>query len=103
MEKSYWFNPVLNAGEMVEKTKKSIIFMAKDNIPEIAHLTSSCGCTTPVYKKEDSNLEVSYSSPKVSQHLRLDTGFMTTSQYITVTYVDGGKEVLRFAVKVKIK
>ena len=98
-----WKSKYIDAGSIIEKSKRGIAFQATENIPEIMSLQSSCGCTTPEYDKETGVLRVIYSAGKVPIHLRQSTKKTIVTQSITVTYVDGTKDILSFDITIKMK
>jgi len=98
-----WKKKVIDAGSIIEGSKKDVTFNATETIPVITHLQSSCGCTTPEYDETLKVLRVTYSAGKVPVHLRQSTKKSIVSQSITVTYADESKDILSFNITVKMK
>lgn len=82
--------------------RTKIVFKAVKELPKIALLQSSCGCSTPDYNKKTRELIVSFKPGKIPLHLR-NQGYYTTSKTITITYDTGVKDVLTFTSTVNKK
>lgn len=78
-----WKEMSINLGTINEKTRHEVKFYAKNDIPEIRNLRSSCGCTTPVYNTETKVLSVTYKAGSLPGHLN-----GKPQKFIKYIYVD---------------
>lgn len=96
-----WKNKKINLKEVTEGKKQTIIFEALEPL-DISTLTSSCGCTTPVYNKEKNQVKVQFTPGSIPAHLKY-LGQYSTTKTVTVWYKDGSHEVLTIKATVKRK
>ena len=96
-----WKEQSKNIGNIKVGAKVTIKFKAVD-IPKIKLLQSSCGCSTPHYNENTKELIVGFNPNPVPKHLKAQ-GHYKTTKTITVTYVDGTKDVLSFTATVNKK
>lgn len=94
-----WKVEQINIGNLKVGRKQIIRFEATEELKEISRLHSSCGCSKPNYDKKTRTLNVSYTPDKVPHQLK-NQGWYKSSKFITVSYKDGTKDVLRFTAKV---
>lgn len=94
-----WRKKVINLGNIPVGKKQTVIFEALVPL-QIRTLTSSCGCTTPVYNEQNNTVEVSYTPGRIPYHLQVD-GEQRTSKTVTVYYTDGTDETLTIKATVK--
>jgi hypothetical protein len=96
---SSWKKVLLDLGEIRQGKRKRIIFTADNTIKGIKDISASCGCTKADYNKETNELKIVYTPKKIPPHLTIQ-GFYETYKYLTITYIDGEKEVLTFKAKI---
>ncbi len=80
-------------------TKAKAVFKAKDGIPKIMALQSSCGCTTPVYNPGTKELTVIYTPKAIPRHLMPVPGFTKVRQTVSVIYSNTHSEILQFEIE----
>lgn len=90
-----WQQKTLRLGTIKSGVKQTINFYSNEEL-DIVNIVASCGCTTPKYIKEEKRLEVIYNPGSIPMHLR-HTGTFSTTKTITVSYIDGTKDVLTFS------
>lgn len=95
-----WKTKVISLGTIPPKKKQTIIFEALVPL-NIRTLTSSCGCTTPVYNKENNTVVVSYTPGNIPYHLKMKGESQPTTKTVTVYYEDGTEE--RLSIRATIK
>ena len=82
--------------EIVKVGKKVIVsFKHTGILKDIKKMKSSCGCAKPKYSKVTKELKVAY-VPKAIPPQRLRFGNYRSIKKVTITYIDGTKEVLEF-------
>lgn len=87
---SYWKDNLVDMGDVKRKTERKVLFLALPNIPDIAKITGSCGCTD--VKMKDRILTATYKAGEIPNHITADT--QPIKVYITVAYKDGTQEIL---------
>lgn len=96
-----WKNKIINLGEVTEGEKQTIIFKALEPL-DISTLTSSCGCTTPVYNKDKNQIKVQFTPGSIPVHLKY-LGQYSTIKTVAVWYKDGSHEILKIKATIKRK
>jgi len=94
-----WKTKIIDLGKLIVGKKVKIIFKAVKELSPIATIESSCGCSKGIYDKKNKELIVNYNPGSIPIHLRKQ-GWYNTSKSITITYVDGSSDVLKFKAKV---
>ncbi len=93
-----WDNKFIDLGTVKVGRLIKVIFNAVDDI-HIESMSSSCGCSTPKYDKDNKKLIVNFIPDKVPVHLKLK-GFYETTKSITLHYTNGEMETLSFKAKI---
>lgn len=99
---SNWKTNKKNVGTVTVGQRQIIKFYANKELPKIVNLSSSCGCSKPNYDKKTKVLNVSYNPGSIPKHLK-SQGWYNTTKTITITFVDGTKDVLSFSARVNKK
>ena len=94
-----WKDRQVSLGNIKIGKKQRIVYQALEELPEIKTLQSSCGCSIPVYDATNNQIIVTFSPGSVPKHLK-GQGYYSTTKTITVTYIDGTKDVLSFTAKI---
>ena len=95
-----WKDRIIRLGNLKVGKKKEIIFKRLNTEKEIKSLTSSCGCSKPIYNHSKEEIIVIYIPGKIPYHL-VSQGYYITSKTITVLYMDGTKDILTFRAKIE--
>lgn len=91
---------IVNLGVVYVGKRYTIEFEGKEKLPGIYKMVSSCGCSKPTHDKVNNKVVVNYRPKAVPKYL-VNQGWYETTKSITVTYIDGSQELLRFKSKVK--
>lgn len=78
--------------------KQEIEFIPDGEIPEIAFMSSSCGCSKP--RLEDNKIIATFTPGSIPMHLK-QYGMYKTTKKITITYKDNSQDLLSFTAIIK--
>jgi len=93
-----WDKTSIDLGEVRQNKRQIIEFKAIKKL-DIVELGSSCGCSKPVFDKDNGILMVYYTPGEIPYHRRKE-GFYSTEKSIDVRYKDDTQEKLSFSAKV---
>lgn len=100
-----WVDKLKNTQSITEGSKINVYFQWSGEEPQIEKMTSSCGCSKPVWESEHNRIKVSFKAPEVPKHLRYK-GYYTPTKTITVVRMENLQPVtdtLKFTTTIKVK
>lgn len=92
-----WQKTHINLGTIQQDKIKKITFVATENLNDIKHINSSCGCATPIM--QNNLIIINYIPNYIPSHL-LHVGMYTTKKTITIIYKDDTIDLLSFSATV---
>jgi len=83
-----WEKFHVNLGRVKENITKDVHFHYDGVVPlsfEITKLESSCGCTTPLFNRENGALNATFNTGTIPKHLEYKKEYTTTKKIIAYT------------------
>ncbi len=95
-----WERTKISLGIIKENSRNNFVFKSTSTL-DITDISPSCGGCTTVSGYKDNTLSVTYKPGKVPKHLQIKgQNYYNTTNFITITYKGGSKEVLTFTAKI---
>lgn len=95
MESKNFKSTTILLGEISANSNHTLYFYLKQDL-NITKLSSSCGCTTPIYQKKKGRILVKYSAGKLPPHL----SYQSVAQFVDVVYDDATERLFIKGIKI---